>query len=117
MLPSTIEILRSALKADATITPTERKRIMVLLRAGPEAPKSVPAAPNEPRLIRRAEAARRLGCSLRLVDRLARDGILPKRHLPNRQRAAGFLESDLLAVIEGKPEAPALGLSEKGVCA
>lgn len=53
----------------------------------------------EPRLLRRAEAARRLGCSLRLVDRLAKDGALVKRKLPGRKRAAGILESDLLALI------------------
>jgi predicted DNA-binding transcriptional regulator AlpA len=60
-----------------------------------------PTAP-EPRIIRRAETAHRLGCSVRLVDRLAADGILPKRHLPNRQRAAGFLESDVNALIAGR---------------
>jgi hypothetical protein len=36
---------------------------------------------------------------LRLVDRLAKDGALMKRKLPGRKRAAGILESDLLALI------------------
>lgn len=60
----------------------------------------------EPRLLRRTEAAPRLGCSLRLVDGLAKDGALVKRRLPGRKRAAGILESDLLALMadEAAPE-------------
>ncbi len=62
-----------------------------------------PATTSEPRLVRRAEAARRLSRSLRFVDKLAASGVLPKRRLPNRKRAAGFLESDLNALISSQP--------------
>jgi hypothetical protein len=34
-----------------------------------------------------------------LVDRLAKEGALAKRKLPGRIRAAGILESDLLALM------------------
>ena len=99
MLKSTVDIVRTALKSDQTISATYRARILEFLRNGPSV--QTPTAEGKARLIRRAEAARRLGCSLRLVDRLAKDGVLPKRRLPNRKRAAGFLETDVLALIAG----------------
>lgn len=99
MLATTIEILRSGLKSDPSLTPADRSRILATIRSGANAPKADTASTFEPRLIRRAEAARRLSCSLRLVDRLAASGALPKRKLPGRKRASGFLESDLVALI------------------
>lgn len=101
MLATTLDIIKSGLKADPSLSVADRMRLLTLVRSGLHAPKGALAAPTEVRLVRRAEAARRLGCSLRLVDRLAKDGVLPKRRLPNRQRAAGFLEADLLALIVG----------------
>jgi hypothetical protein len=112
MLNSTIEAVRAVLRTDETVTARDRDNLMKLLRQGAQAPNSEPATRNEPRIVRRAEAARRLGCSLRLVDRLARDGFLTKRRLPNRQRAAGFLEADLVAVMAGRSES-ALTVSTK----
>lgn len=53
----------------------------------------------EPRLVRRAEVARRLSRSLRFVDKLAASGVLAKRKLPGRVRALGFLASDVDALI------------------
>jgi predicted DNA-binding transcriptional regulator AlpA len=104
MLPTTLDIIRSCLKSDPTVSPAERKRLMALLVNAPAEPSAEISAPAEARLIRRAEVARRLGCSLRLVDRLLQDGTLPKRRLPNRQRAAGVLESDLLRLLAAEPE-------------
>jgi hypothetical protein len=66
---------------------------------GPAAPKSEPVISAEPRLVRRAEVARRLSCSLRTVDKLAASGVLAKRKLPGRLRASGFLSSDLDGLI------------------
>jgi hypothetical protein len=104
MMTHTLEIIRTALKADNSVAASDRARFLATIRnGGSQAPE--PARLVEPRLIRRAEAARRLGCSLRLVDRLAKDGALAKRKLPGRKRAAGFLESDLLALIAGKEAA------------
>jgi predicted DNA-binding transcriptional regulator AlpA len=98
MMSHTIEIIRTALKADPSVAANERARLLATMRGdGEQALKH--ARVVEQRLIRRAEVARRLGCSLRLVDRLAKDGALVKRKLPGRKRAAGILESDLLALI------------------
>jgi hypothetical protein len=105
MMSHTIEIIKTALKADNSVSASARARVLATIRhGGSQAPE--PAKVAEPRLIRRAEAAHRLGCSLRLVDRLAKDGALVKRRLPGRKRAAGILESDLLALIadEAAPE-------------
>jgi hypothetical protein len=101
MLSTTIEIIRSGLKADPSLTPTDRTRIMALVRNGPETPKPETTSERVACIIRRAEAAERLSCSLRTVDKLAATGVLKKRRLPNRQRCSGFLESDIVALIGG----------------
>ena len=98
MMTHTLQIIRTALKADPSVAATDRARLLAAMRGGGEQAFK-PAKVVEQRLIRRAEVARRLGCSLRLVDRLAKDGALVKRNLPGRKRAAGFLESDVLALI------------------
>ena len=94
----TLQIIRTALKADPSVAATDRARLLAAIRGGGEQAFK-PVKVVEQRLIRRAEVARRLGCSLRLVDRLAKDGALVKRKLPGRKRAAGILESDVLALI------------------
>ena len=104
MLTTTYEIIRSGLKADPSLTPRDRAQVLALLRDKPKQIKTETEA-TPPRLIRRAEAARRLDCSLRLIDRLAQQGILPKHKLPNRKRASGFLESDLNALLSHKEAA------------
>jgi len=98
MLPTTIEIVRSGLKSDPTISPQERARLLAAMRE-PAAQKSELVISAEPRLVRRAEVARRLPCSLRTVDKLATSGILAKRKLPGRLRASGFLGSDVDGLI------------------
>jgi hypothetical protein len=98
MLNTTLEIVRSGLKADPTLTSQERARLLAALRQ-PAAQKPVPVTSVELRLVRRAEVARRLSCSLRMVDKLAASGILAKRRLPGRLRAAGFLASDVDTLI------------------
>ena len=100
MLTTTTQIIRSALQADPSLNPRDRAQVLASIRDKSKNPKPDPAA-SSPRLIRRTEAARRLGCSLRMVDRLAQEGILPKRKLPNRKRASGFLEADLNALLTG----------------
>lgn len=94
MLNTTLEIVRSGLKADPTLTPQDRARLLATLRETEKQPIG-PAISAAPRLIRRAEAARRLSCSLRTVDKLAASGVLAKRKLPGRVRASGFLASDV----------------------
>lgn len=56
------------------------------------------------RLIRRADAAARLGRTQRFIDRLAADGILTRVRIPGRKRACGFRESEVMALIEGTTE-------------
>jgi hypothetical protein len=99
----TIELIRVALKSDPTVTPNDRKRLLALLQQGNETLKPDIPAP-EPRIIRRAEAARRLGCSLRLVDRLSAQGLLTKHHFPGRVRSSGVPLEDLEALIFQHPE-------------
>lgn len=94
MLNTTLEIIRSGLKADPTLTPDDRQRLLRVLHA-PAVAKTVPAISTEFRLIRRAEVARRLSCCLRMVDKLAASGVLVKHKFPGRVRAAGFLASDV----------------------
>jgi hypothetical protein len=100
MLNTTLEIVRSGLKADPTLTPQDRARLLAVLRNGvtPHKP-DCPAPDNTPRLLRRAEVARRLSRSLRFVDKLAASGVLAKRKLPGRVRASGFLASDVDGLI------------------
>jgi len=98
MLATTTQIIRSALQADPSLNPRDRALVLASLRDKPKNSKAEVNA-DSPRLIRRTEAARRLGCSLRMIDRLAQEGVLPKRKLPNRKRASGFLEADLNALL------------------
>ena len=104
MLPTTIEIIRSGLKGDPSLSPADRARMIALLRNGQAAPKAEPPAERVPCLIRRIEVARRMSCSLRTLDKLAASGVLTKRKLPGRVRASGFLASDVDALIQGKGE-------------
>ena len=99
MMTHTLEIIRAALKADPSLGANDRARLLATIRGGGRPMPVERVTVAEPRLLRRAEAARRLGCSLRLIDRLAKDGALLKRRLPGRKRAAGILESDLLALM------------------
>ena len=103
MLATTIKIVRSGLESDPSLTAADRNRLMAVLREG-ATPRSKPESPpldNPPRLLRRAETARRLSRSLRFVDKLAASGVLAKRKLPGRVRASGFLASDVDALIQG----------------
>jgi hypothetical protein len=102
MLATTIEIIRSGLKSDPSLNPADRAKILATIRNGADTPKTCTKTTDEPRLIRRAEVARRLSCSLRTVDKLAANGVLAKRKLPGRVRASGFLATDIDALVSGK---------------
>jgi hypothetical protein len=95
MLQSTIEVLRSVLKSDPTVSPAERTMLLAQLRHGGKSAQAEPVVKSEARLVRRAEAARRLACSMRTIDKLAATGALQRRKLPGRCRASGFLLSDV----------------------
>ena len=100
MLPTTVDATRALLKADPSLTPGDRNRLLALLRNHGKADPA-PAA-SEPRIIRRREVARRLGCSLRSVDNWTRAGIIQKVKFPGCNRAAGFREADISALIAGE---------------
>jgi hypothetical protein len=61
MLPTTVDAVKALLRADPTVTPADRMGIIASIRNhGKDAP-ARPAVPVEKRIMRRAEAARRLG--------------------------------------------------------
>lgn len=98
MLDSTIELIRAGLKTDPTLSPTERARLLLILRNhGQQTRPKVESCTVK--IIRRKQAAERLNSSLRFVDLLAHQGILKKCVLPGRRRAVGILESSLSAVL------------------
>jgi hypothetical protein len=99
MLQSTLDLLKSVLRSDATVSAAERTVLLAQLRNGGKHMAAEPVVKSEERLVRRGEAARRLSCSVRTIDRLARTGALRKRKLPGRVRGAGFLASDVETLI------------------
>jgi hypothetical protein len=102
MLVTTLDVIRAGLKSDPTITPTDRNHLIALLRTGVAAPNPPAPSPDTgPRIIRRREAARRLACCVRVIDRLAQEGKLKRVKLPGRVRAAGFREGDVNALLAG----------------
>jgi len=111
LLPTTLTALDAILRADPTADALARKiygqalrtapdRLAQLLKSRVTVETDAPTNTTDPRILRRAEAARRLGCSLRSVDNWTRDGFLRKVTFPGRTRAAGFRESDVVALIE-----------------
>lgn len=95
MLPTTIEAANAILRADPTVAPAERVRLVALFRN----PVTKTTAPTETRIMRRSEVAKVLSRSTRAVDLLAEQGHLRKVRLPGRTRAGGFLASDVYALI------------------
>lgn len=98
MLPTTQTAISAMLKADPSLTPDARAAIVAAIRNhGKTArPETAPTA----RLLKRREVAERLGCCPRTVDGLARTGSLRRVLLPGRHRGAGFVESDVVNLIE-----------------
>jgi hypothetical protein len=94
MQPSTLEIIRACLAADATIQPAERARLLNSLKA---------PAPSRPaddglKVWTRRELAKRLGRSLRYVDKLAQVGVIQRVLMPGRVRGIGFQASQVEAL-------------------
>jgi predicted DNA-binding transcriptional regulator AlpA len=117
MLETTIDIIRSSLRADPTLSVPDRARLLAILRQGVDLTAPTKAPADGQRVVRRKDVSFRLSISLRSVDKLSADGVLPKVVLPGRTRAIGFLESDLQALIEGRCSSPAPMLPQpaKGV--
>lgn len=96
--PTTIEAIKAVLKSDPSVSVSQREEILNYIRRG--GPKHNTKQTNtSARIVRRNEAAKMLGCSLRMIDRLLQQGVLKKIILPQRKRGAGVLEGDLLELM------------------
>ena len=93
MLPTTGDAVKAMLKADPSLTPADRTQIMAALRNHGK-PKT--------RILQRKEVARRFNRSLRFVDKLAVEGILPRVKMPGRIRACGYREEDVERLMAGE---------------
>ena len=101
MLNITQEAVRALLKSDPTLAPQDRAQILSVLKSHGLATAVTDTAHKPPRLLRRSETAARLGCTIRQIDNLAREGILTRIILRGRKRAAGFREAEVNKLIEG----------------
>ncbi len=99
MESSTLEIIKTTLKNDNTLTPVDRKRLLAVIRAGGLQPNDKPTIRAGPRILRRRDVAKRLGVTVRAIDKWAREGILRRVKLPGRVRGCGFLESEVNALV------------------
>jgi len=99
MMPTTLNAIKAVLATDSSIAADEQTRLLAFLRQPNSSTENTSTAP---RLVRRAEAASRLSCSVRLIDKLAANGQLRKCTLPGRTRSCGFRESDLILLLNGK---------------
>ena len=98
MLPTTIQAFAAMLKADPSITANDRADILAAIKnSGKTAART--AAPGA-RILKRAEVAARLGVCRRTVDGLSRSGALRRVLLPGRKRGAGYIEADIVRLIE-----------------
>lgn len=99
MLATTLDAVRSIIKTDPTATPTERAAILAAIREHGRCARTATA--TAARLLKRSEVAARLSCCPRTVDGLARSGTLRRVLFPGRVRGSGFVESDVVALIQG----------------
>jgi len=95
MNPATLEIMKSVLKTDPSVTVDERERLLALLRPGQKTSSDV----RPERLLKRKQVADMLSSSPRLVDKLSSEGLLHKVKYPGRVRAAGYRLSEVQAII------------------
>jgi hypothetical protein len=105
MTETTIEIVKTVLKVDPTVSIEERKRFIQILQGAPLEKQSTD------RLLKRGQVAEMLSSSARLVDKLSEEGLLHKVTYPGRKRCAGYRQSEVEALLaesmscERQPEA------------
>ncbi len=105
MLPTTRDAIRALLKADPSLTPTDRQAIVAA--ASGHGRKAIDAAVGGgPRLLRPRDAAKMLAVTTRSLSNYAAAGMLSPVKLPGRQRAAGYRYADVVALIEGRGGEP-----------
>lgn len=96
-LETTVKAVGAILQADPSVTPQTRSKYLAVLRSG--LPKPEVQSERIEKIIRRREVASRMSRSLRFVDKLAASGVLRKVKLPHHQRAIGFREEDVNALL------------------
>jgi hypothetical protein len=96
MLPTTVDAVKALLKADPSLTPSDRTHIVGAVRnhGRPTEPQPTPVRQGA-RILTRAEVAKRFGRTLRFVDTLSAQGVLRRVTLPGRIRSCGFREADV----------------------
>jgi len=98
MQTTTREVIRTALRCDATVDAAERRRILAAAEGEATSPTH-----STVRVLRHRAFAERLGVTTRTLSNLVRTGKLRPIKLPGRSRALGFAESDLADLIGGAP--------------
>jgi len=102
MQTTSLDAVKAILKADPSLTPTDRARIVASVRNHGKEVETLRTAPvAEKHILTRAEVARRFNRSLRFVDHLAKAGTLRRVKLPGRIRACGFLADEVERVMSG----------------
>jgi predicted nucleotide-binding protein len=99
MLITTTEIIRASLKADPSVTPAERNRLLTALhKGGTETTPRVLV--TEPKIVRFKQAAASLSCTTRQIAKLCDEGSLVRATLPGRKRAFGVTSESLAALVK-----------------
>lgn len=88
------------IRADQDADARTKARLIALIKSNGGAPAEQANKPTAPKVCTRAEAARQLGRSLRLVDSLARRGLIRRVKLPGQTRALGLRADDVGALVE-----------------
>ena len=96
MLQTTIDAVKAILSTDPSVNEEDKKALVEALKKGPG------VAAVHDRVLRRPEAARRLGVGVKALDLWKRRGVLEPVTIPGSSRALGFRESDVEALIAGK---------------
>ena len=99
MLQTTQTAIGAMLRADPSITPVARAAILSAIKNHGQTTGRTDAAPAA-RILKRGEVAARLCVCRRTVDGLSRSGALRRVVLPGRQRGAGYVEADVVRLIE-----------------
>jgi hypothetical protein len=97
-----LEIISTALQADNTVSPAERKIFLRQLRGEPVPAPDGKSNSHEPRIYSRTGAAKLLGDkSCRYIDLLCRRGLLEKFTPKGNQRSIGVTAESLNRFLEG----------------
>lgn len=96
MKTTTLELIRSVLKADETVTRDERGRIIRMMSAPGEVAKA-----ERVRVVPFTEAADRLGVKRGTIYLYCHSGILRRAVLTGKRRASGVTEESLEGAIRG----------------